>query len=507
MKSLANLSYNYSGEWDDVCKALRNYPTDLILKRICKEEIEFQKNAPTSEVTGTKWVEYNVFNTRTRDSKKKESVITTWNLIDLAFYAVNASNDFRGKAEISDAEFYVLVDAVVGFTQKREETLLNTIEPGSKEAFMYLWGFAGEQFKVQAPAKVIGNAGRELYILFELAKRVDREFDIPKIVEMETGICWEKIVCSLFLGWVYFSRNCVYNDDALSNVKSELLSKSDFLKVIERYSIDYSGIRSDKSGRQVFYTRPFVITQKKELVSISPYLNLCIYEHCIFWIVRDYYHKQKSQSFIDFFGKCFEEYFKEILENCLGRDEFERIAEGRTPSADWKLEIDGFRFLVEQKSSLIQLNVKQQETNIEALKDFAKKTIIKAIKQLYNSEQTFGDGPYIKIILLYDNYLMPAILEQVFEMDECAFENDGRYWIASIEEMEALLCLCQNQRDTFDAIIAEKEHREMTHSNLGRSLSQIMVDHKVTKNPYLKQDRIVYYQNFAKEQAIKVLKE
>ena len=93
---MANLSYNYSGEWDDVCKALRNYPTDLILKRICKEEIEFQKNAPTSEVTGTKWVEYNVFNTRTRDSKKKESVITTWNLIDLAFYAVNASNDFRG---------------------------------------------------------------------------------------------------------------------------------------------------------------------------------------------------------------------------------------------------------------------------------------------------------------------------------------------------------------------------------------------------------------------------
>ena len=502
---MANLSYNYSGDWDDVSKALRNYPTDLILKRICKEEIESQKGASNSEVKGTKWVEYNVVNSRTKESKKKESLITTWYLIDLAFYAVKASNDFRGKTEISDEEFYVLVDAVTGFAQKREEILLNTIQPGSKEAFMHLWGFAGEQFKVQAPAKVISNAGRELYILFESAKKVDTEFDVPKIVEMETGICWEKIVCSLFLGWVYFSRNCIYNNNALSNVKSEFLSKSDFLRVIERYSIDYSGIRSNALGRQVFYTKPYVITQKRELVGISPYLNLCIYEHCILWIVRDFYRKQGSQSFTDFFGICFEEYFKEILEYCLSGNEFERISEGNAPSADWKLEINGLRFLVEQKSSLIQLNVKQQETNIELLKDFAKRTIIKAIKQLYNSEQAFADGPYIKIILLYDNYLMPAIIEQVFEMDECAFENDGRYWIASIEEMEALLCLCRGHRDIFNTIIMEKKHREQTRSNLGRSLSQIMVEHRITKNPYLRQDKIAYYQNFAKEQAIKIL--
>ena len=67
---MANLSYNYSGDWDDVSKALRNYPTDLILKRICKEEIESQKGASNSEVKGTKWVEYNVVNSRTKERKK-----------------------------------------------------------------------------------------------------------------------------------------------------------------------------------------------------------------------------------------------------------------------------------------------------------------------------------------------------------------------------------------------------------------------------------------------------
>jgi len=133
--------------------------------------------------------------------------------------------------------------------------------------------------------------------------------------------------------------------------------------------------------------------------------------------------------------------------------------------------------------------------------------IIKAVDQLRSTEEAFGDGPYIKIVLLYDDYLMPAIIQPVFEMEECLIENDGRYWLATIEEMEILLNLCKGQRDVFDAVIKEKDHREMTHSNLGRSLLQILGEKGIKSNAYLKQDRIAYYRDFAKEQAIKMIEQ
>ena len=505
---MANLSYNFSGNWEDVYRVLRNFPTEVILKRIGREAIELQKDIKNSEVSGTKWIEYKAFNTKKRKYENQKSIITTWNLIDTAYYAVIASNDYRGNPEISDTEFYVVVDAVSGYTQRKEESVLDSIEPGSKEAFMRLWGFAGEQFKAQATQKIFNNTGRELYILLESSKRIpEKEIDVPAVVKAETGYDWGTVICTLFLAWVYFSQNCVYSDNALASLNTTILSKSDFRKIIDRYSIDYSEIRNSKLGRQVFYTKPFIITQKKELLGISPYLNLCVYEHCILWIAREHYLKKNSQAFTDYFGLCFEKYFEELLESTLQRKEYVKIPESNGLSADWRLEIDGFHFLVEQKSTIMRLDIKQQETNIGSIKEFARRVIVKAITQLDSTEKDFSDEQYIKIVLLYDDYLMPAIMNQVFEMDECEVENDGRYWLVTIEEMEALLSLCNGQRDIFCAVVKEKEHRELTHSNLGSSLLQILTEKGVKDNAYMKQKKIMYYRDYAEEQAKKMLKQ
>lgn len=44
----------------------------------------------------------------------------------------------------------------------------------------------------------------------------------------------------------------------------------------------------------------------------------------------------------------------------------------------------------------MSLSAKQQETDIEAIRDFSVKTIIKALYQLYNTEKELDDGKYIK---------------------------------------------------------------------------------------------------------------
>ena len=186
-----------------------------------------------------------------------------------------------------------------------------------------------------------------------------------------------------------------------------------------------------------------------------PFLNLCLYEHAILWIVRDYfnYKKEQDQWFTSYFGKCFEKYFEELLNCSLREDEYEKIPEATNRRADWKMKIDGYRFLVEQKSTLIRLNAKQQAPSIGDIEYFAKQTLIKAIGQLDTTEKEFAEGQFIKIILLYDDYLNPEILEQVFTMKECDTESDNHFWLVTIEEMEILLSLCPKNRDSFDSSI------------------------------------------------------
>lgn len=503
---MANLKYNYSGEWEDVRRVLRNYPANEILKKINRESIALQESLKVSKIPAARYAEYTIFNLKTKTLEKKETIITTWNLIDLAYYTILATHDNRGNRLIDDCEFYTLVDAVEGLKQKKELEFLETLEDGSYEIFLYLWGFVGEQLKAESPGIMFENAARDLYILFEIAKKADNAFDISSIVQEECGFSWEKIICALFLGWAFFSNQSVLNMEAMPFADNKYLDENEFLDIIRNYTVDYEVVRNSPLYRQVLYTKPYIVTQKKELIGISPYLSLCLYEHSIFWIVRNHYLKQKSQVFTDFFGQCFEEYFEELLEYALNDNEFYRIPEGSTPRADWKLIVDGYRFLIEQKSSLIRLDAKQQETNIDTIKEYSYKTIVKAIEQLRNTEAELGDGQYIKFILLYEDYLKPEIIDQVFMLDSCNIESDNRYWLITIGEMERLLCLCKSQRDIFKKIIEERIKREDTHSNEGRSFAQLLSEFQVKTNSFIKQEKIMYYRDLAQSRAMAVLK-
>ena len=503
---MTHLTYNFSGDWVDVSKALRCFSTDTVLKRISKEAISLSKNTENKEALGTRWVEYNPLNTITRVYEKKNSLITVWGLIDLAYYAVLASNDYRGKTMISDDEFYLLVDAVEGLKQKKEQEFLDTVESGSREIYMYLWGFAGEQFKVEEQIKIFDNTGRELYILFESSKRlVDNIINISEIVQEQMGMNWVKVLCALLLGWSCSSVNCKITDTAFSFGDPETLSKEEYLKAISHYSINYKAIRESKLDRQVLYTKPYIITQKNEILGIIPYLNLCLYEHAILWIVRDYYNNLHDQEFTAYFGKCFEKYFEEMLNYNLKAEEYERIPEEKTPRADWKLEIEGYSFLIEQKSSFVRLKVKQQASYLRDIEYFSKETLIKAIEQLDTTETVLGAGQFIKIVLLYDDYLNTEIIEQVFAMEECHVESDDHFWVVTIEEMEILLTLCQRNRALFCSVIEEKNRREINHSNAGKRLMQIFHENNITENGFLKREEIAYYRNLAIEKARSIL--
>lgn len=489
------IQYNFSGEWDDVSSFLRKYSTENVLKEINKVSIDLFFNKNDSNFKATKRVEFPLYGKRSGIPQKQEAIIMAWALVDLAYYIIKTSNDYRGKSIEFEQELYMLQIVVDTYKEREESIFLDTNkEEMSTDFFMYIWGFAGEQFKFQNPKIVFDNFSRDLYMLFELND--SSKFDTESVIQKEIGVSWEKVITYLMMAWYGFTQSCTMKELIEKITWSDLYIKDEFEQVIKRYTTNYAEIRESDLGRQLLYAKPFVNTQKGEIVSISPYLNFFLCEHSVLWLIRDYFNKQDSQDFTNYFGNLFEKYFSEILNFCLRENEFERIEEtGKDERADWKLIIGEYKFLVEQKSTIMRLSAKQQQTDIIAIKDFAKRTVIKAMSQLKNTENKFNDGKYIKIILLYEDYLNSALLDEIANMPECKVDNDNYFWIVTIEEIEMLLFLAMNDRKLFNEIIAEKIVREVSHSIAGKSIIQLLNESGIRKNEYIKQEKFLKYSN------------
>lgn len=134
--------------------------------------------------------------------------------------------------------------------------------------------------------------------------------------------------------------------------------------------------------------------------------------------------------------------WEEILNNCISDYCYKRIPEdNNSKRADWYLNINGIEFLVEQKSGLSLLGIKQNQTDIELLKEHILKNWGKAVKQLYSTQKALNLQSPIKIILVYEDYYMSECLDELFRLDE-SLKNDGKYWLVTIREFEMLLMTC-----------------------------------------------------------------
>lgn len=489
---------------------LKHFQLDDLLKNISKESVDIFKRDCSQVCCGTKCASFPIMtNLTTGLTFKQDVIVTAWRLVDLAYEAILTTNDYRGKHIEKEDEIYLLHLATDEYYGKKEKDIIDCILSSDMTKFMfYLHGFSGEQFKFENANSSIINAFRELYILFESSKSVSSaNYDISDIVVKETGANWEAVVGVLFLLW---SGSTEFSEiQKIDNLLEwpENFTKDNFYQIVSRYTATYDEIRNSDLGRQIFYTKPFIKTSRNEIISINCFLNLFLYEHAIMWIVRDYYKKQNNQGFTSYFGECFEEYFRELLSTFLSADEYEKIPEENARKrADWKLFLDGYKFLIEQKSTFLRLSAKQQDSDFPAIENFTKDTIIKAIGQLQTTEDDFNEGKFIKVILLYDDYLNTHILEEAFKLECCNAKNDNYYWIVTIDEAEMLLSTYASDRKRFRMIVSEKIKREEIHSKDARDLTNIMIQFGITDNTYLESDKFSYYKEIASQTAISYLK-
>lgn len=490
MEKYKQIKYNFSGEWEAVRSQLRKFSVNDVLKQINKESIDLLYNWSKA----VKRVEVSLYQKGSTIFKRQGIFITAWTLIDLAYYLILASNDYIGKKIEKRAEIYFLSAVVNNYNEQKESDFLDQHnENEDYKFFMYLWGFVGEQIKMEMPTSIYNNSIRELYILFEIND--SEAFNIEELVYTEVGLSWQEVIAFLIIAWYGFT-NVNTLEELIHNVTWRNKEYgAQFEKLIKRYTADYDEIRKSPLRRQSLYAKPYIKTDKGEVISVSTYLSLFLCEHSILWIIRDKFKKNVSQEFTNYYGELFEQYFGELLGTYLSEGEYEKIPETKNERADWKLHIGEYKFLIEQKSTVLRLSAKQQQTDINAIEDFARKTVIKAISQLENTEKEFDEGKFIKIILLYDDYLNPHLLEKIMDMPECTIKNDNYFWIATINELEMLFSIAKTNRKLFDAIAAEKINREVSHSKNGRSFAQIMNEKGITQNDYINQGKFNEYKD------------
>lgn len=429
-----------------------------------------------------------------------EIMIPAWNLVDISYQAVMNCRNYKGRTIKNDNEIYFICAAWNDVSGKYNGELDENGKPEIYDFMTYLFGFFGEQKMFQKIDYITTSINRDYYILNKIAPKIHEyidDFDINEIIEKQMGVNQIVLQTSLFLLYTIGLNNPRINEIKKIINWNVLISKDDFEKVINYYTISLMDLRNSELKRQVLYSKP-IINIDGDLILSNVYLPLFIYRHAILWVARDYYLNKNSQQFINFFGKCFEEYFREIVYEYVEKENIIKLQEpGEHKQADWLLKLDNVNLLIEQKASLMKLSCKQQNLNTKDYKEYIQKTIFKAMRQLKASEDNLDKKcSYYKIILLYEDYIVPEIIDYVFNDPKCDLENDYMYWIVSIEEIEELLYLYKNDKFLFKEIFKEKLQKEEKNSKDGRSIEYLLSQRKarishITQEKYQEISRLV----------------
>lgn len=397
----------------------------------------------------------------------KVLVVQTW-LIDL-IYELSLINSQGNKIITRDEALY-LIHLYDNYLNEKDKLRFKAKHHSKIDALLYVCGFFGEQKRFEELHRISEEFSREKYILevISMKPEVKSKYGIAFTDEfiVTTGLTTDMYSAILFTIFGYVSQqNPIIDLNLIKDIFSAFnFSLEDIMSIIERYSCSVDELAKSNLKRQLLYKKPF-IRYNNYIVSANPFLVASLFVNSNYWIMRDKYSSSKtdSQKFPNTFGGYFEEYFKEILNNCLPKDSFKKIDECAEPRADWHIALNDLNFLIEQKSGLSILKIKQNESNTEAMKEHILNNWGKAVKQLDNTEKSFGLKDAIKIILVYEDYYKSECLDLLFEIDPTLKPLDNKkFWLLTINEFEKLLNLFKKDKDLFFEIIKEKDTLEIT---------------------------------------------
>lgn len=413
--------------------------------------------------------------------------LTAWDILDIEFLSIKESNDYRHSSKA--VSFDTLIDLYRNYDNERSAKEGVFKNSNADELFRTLMGMTAEQFLYQNPAWIFEKFNRDYYILLAATNFEHRpEINVNAIVKGIFGFSADDYIALLLMVlWL-----CRQHPDPLTAPK-ELYCKKDntifipdnLFKIVNYYSCTYEDLRASFFKKQLLYSKPFIKTQKSSAyLSASVFAVSMLVGNGLYWLIRDYYRNQGSQSFINAFGYLFEDYIKDLSTKYCLPSEWSVLPTGTKKGADFTFNFGAIAFLVESKSSLIGLDVKQQIPNLNAADTFFNRTIKKAYNQLnssYSQLVSKTSQPIIKVILLYDEFSNSAIIEAAANT---ILGTDPSCFIMTIREFEILLYLHKNDKETEHQVLNEIL-LSSTSENHRKNIHAIYNDLSLHKNPHL----------------------
>ncbi len=389
----------------------------------------------------------------------KKVPLTAWDILDIAYLSVKHSNDYRNDDKC--VSFERLVDLYRKYENEHSAAeYINEDTPIEKVARIIL-GMTAEQFQYQNRNWISEKLNREYYILtiasdFENENKIDVSAIVKEVFGYSVDDYLSMVLWVIFLCMRYPDPMAYY--ESLQRHSADKVFTYDNLKnFIDSYSCSYDDLRSNPIGKQLLYSKPFIKTQRHgDYLAVSIFPVLMILGNGLYWLVRDYYHKQNDDKFLHVFGVLFEEYIASLGKCYCIPGEWEKLdTSHHHKEADFIFDFGKFKMLVESKSSLLMLGARQQVPKLETIDRFFRNTIEKAYQQLnstYNRLNKSSTLPIIKVILLYDEFSNTAITELSMPG---VFENDYLCFVMTIRELEMLLYYHRYDKEIEEKIINE----------------------------------------------------
>ena len=325
-------------------KAIRRFTTCDLLEYFSRVSIEaYNDNKRAFTI-----VDVPYYNRRTgKKGVTKGFNYGQWDLVQICYNSIKYSNDYRGR-KVDELSFYYLLNENKIYEQALEEL----ISTDPIYLYEHLQCIANIQFDFQSLTPICRfNRMYQIFTNINQNKNYNQTNEVcyinfeQKFKEI-TNIEYNKfILIYSFIVLLSAGRNKTNIYDLINDIQFDVeklgFSKEDIIAVIELQSRDYSFYKKSNNWNLLkFY--PIVKTDKdtNKYIITNIFSLMLSFPDAVYWIIRNYYAEKNSNDFTNYFGICFENYFKEVLE-CYNIN-YLKLSESKKQKIkvpDWKIEI------------------------------------------------------------------------------------------------------------------------------------------------------------------------
>lgn len=420
--------------------------------------------------------------------RKKSIYLSAFHLSDLAYHAIQATNDF-GKKQPSFDDIVKLSNEYIKYDTYKSDGEFKELQE-NEVLIKIVVGHSQKQFPYQEIYRIANEFNRQTEIIQEIPRKINLEFHFDNICKQYTGLSLSDFRAILFILYAYNSSSsdltAIILDKPINHIHPAFTS-ANINRIIQYYSASYNEYRKSEFAESHFHIKPIVATSNNRLIVPDAFMLANKMADGPLWVLRDHFRNKNSQDFVNRFGLLFEKYIENMFASLLENKQYSRISESKKKKrADWFIYTTKYRIIVELKSSIAGMSIKTLYPDIANIKKYINR-LFQGVLQLDETEKAYPDIHHqtIKLLVHYetlfisDGVLRPYIIAQKREK----LNSTNNIFFCDIGEFEWFISVMSKSEYEAELIIDNKIETQHD-SKEGIEFSQIIPRISKTGNIY-----------------------